>query len=290
MQYALITPARNEASFITHTLESVVAQTILPFRWIIVDDASSDETAAIIESYLSHYPFIYLLKLSHTRSRDFANKALAFSAGLKYLDCDYAFIGNLDADISLPPSYYEIVLDAFRRNPQLGIAGGQVHTLLKGQLISCDTALDSVGGAVQLFRRECFEEIEGYRPLPNGGIDAAAEISARCKGWKVEKVPIPVYEHRLTGSTRGNMLMARYRDGRKFYALGYDSFFFAARCVSRFREKPICAGSIAALCGFWLARMRGQPISLPQATVNFLRLEQRRKLRRLLSNSSSPRF
>src|SRR5947207_15717509 len=62
MTYVLITSAKNEQAFIGRTLDSVVAQTLLPERWIIVDDGSSDRTAAIVADYAWRYPWIELVR------------------------------------------------------------------------------------------------------------------------------------------------------------------------------------------------------------------------------------
>jgi len=62
MKYVLITPARNEERFITKTLDSMVAQTLLPERWVIVDDGSTDRTAEIVESYEKRYPWVELIR------------------------------------------------------------------------------------------------------------------------------------------------------------------------------------------------------------------------------------
>ena len=62
MTYVLITPAHNEAAFIEKTLDSVIAQTRLPERWIIVDDGSMDHTAEIVEEYAKRYPWIELVR------------------------------------------------------------------------------------------------------------------------------------------------------------------------------------------------------------------------------------
>ena len=64
MKYVLITPAHNEEAFIEKTLESMVAQTLLPERWVIVDDGSTDRTAQIVEGYASRFPWIELFRIA----------------------------------------------------------------------------------------------------------------------------------------------------------------------------------------------------------------------------------
>ena len=83
MKYVLITPARNEEMFIRKTLDSVTAQTLLPARWIIVNDGSTDRTAEIVESYAKRHSWIELIHRSHRSERNFAGKAHAFNAGFE---------------------------------------------------------------------------------------------------------------------------------------------------------------------------------------------------------------
>ena len=72
MKYVLITPAHNEERFIAKTLDSMVAQTLLPERWIIVDDGSTDRTAEIIGNYLRRYAWMELIQRHQRRDRNFA--------------------------------------------------------------------------------------------------------------------------------------------------------------------------------------------------------------------------
>src|SRR5260370_28173416 len=185
-KYVLITPAKNEEAFIERTIVSIIAQTVKPEKWIIVDDGSSDLTSEIVSSYLPSHTFIQLLKMPQCLTRDFRRKVAAFNAGLEQLnDIAYSFIGNLDADISVAPDYYANMIAGLEREPRLGIAGGIIHTRIGNCFMSGDTTSDSVGGCVQLFRKECFEEIGGDMSLRDGGEDAAAEIMARMHGWSV---------------------------------------------------------------------------------------------------------
>lgn len=280
LKYVLVTPAKNEELHIRRTIESVISQTIRPSKWIIVDDESTDRTAEIVKEYLSDWKFIELLELKTSSTRHFGKKVAAFNAGLKLLEGQtYSFIGNLDADISLPADYYAQVLAKFEQERDLGIAGGAVYTTIGDAFITGDHAVDSVGGAVQLFRRECFDQIGGYIALECGGIDAAAEISARMRGWRVQKVPqLRVYEHRRTGSAQAGPLAAKYNLGVRFHSLGYSTVFYILKCIYRLREKPLVVGGVVSLIGFAHAKIKGRPVCLPPETVAYLRTEQMNKL------------
>jgi glycosyltransferase involved in cell wall biosynthesis len=282
--YVLITPVRDEEDFVRFALDSVVAQTRPPQRWVIVDDASRDTTAAVLEQYAKRHDFIRIVRIADRGDRNFARKAEAFKRGLEELrECDYDFIGNLDGDISFASDYYARVLAEFDLDARLGIAGGIVYTNVAGRFETTDKTVDSVAGAVQLFRRGCFEAVGGYPALTWGGIDAAAEITARMCGWRVHKFPqLRVFEHRRTGSAQDRPLAARVREGRKFHSLGYHPLFYLARCVYRVIDRPLVIGSLAAMAGFFESVLMRRPIALDAGVVRYLRREQKAKLMRTL--------
>ena len=289
MQYILITPAHNEEAFIAQTIEGVIAQDVRPVRWIIVNDGSKDKTRETVECYSSKHSFITLVNVARPDGRDFGKKVRAFNQGFDLLrDVSYDLVGNLDADISVSPDYFARLLPAFVDDPRLGIAGGMIHSRVGDDYVSQGVALDSVAGAVQLFRRECFEQVGGYKPLPNGGIDSVAEITARMKGWRVRTFPqLQVYEHRRTGSAIAPPLVARLREGYRFRCLGYGFLFYCARCAYRLTEKPRVLGSVVALLGYLSSWIKRDPVALPPDVVRYLRREQREKLMQLLRLSPS---
>jgi glycosyltransferase involved in cell wall biosynthesis len=281
-KYVIITPAKDEQETIEKTIESIIHQTVRPSCWVIVDDGSTDRTAEIVQSYLPSHGYMRLLKRRSGR-REFGSKVTAFNAGYQLLEgSEHSFIGNLDADISLEPNYYERILAEFQRDPRLGIAGGSVHTKIGNRFITADRTTDSVAGAVQLFRKECFDGIGGYIPLTRGGTDGAAEIMARMNGWSVRKfVDISVYEHRRTGSAQHGVLGARYAEGICFHSLGYSSLFYLLRCIYRVKDRPFVLGCVWALLGFIAAGLKRDPICVPPQVVSYLRSEQMGKLRRM---------
>jgi biofilm PGA synthesis N-glycosyltransferase PgaC len=282
--YAIVTAAHNEEKFIETTIQSVISQSIRPVRWVIVNDGSTDRTSVIVASYCNQNSFMKLLNVERNEGRHFGNKVAAFQRGLTEVgDVDFEFIANLDADISLEPDYFANILNEFNQNPQLGIAGGMVHSCFGSEYLSQNVALDSVAGAVQMFRRACFEQIGGYVSLPHGGIDSAAEIKARTNGWKVQTFPqYRVLEHRRTGSATSRPLRARMKEGRLYYSLGYSPYFHFLRCLYRAKERPIILGSIAELLGYLSAALTKEPVALQPEVVHYLRNEQHGKLKSLL--------
>lgn len=283
-QYVLITPARNEEKYIECTIRSVVAQSVKPLRWIIVSDGSTDRTDEIVETYARRCSFIKLLSARNVGKRNFGSKVNAFNSGYNSLEgLSYSFIGNLDADVSFAPDYFEKVLNNFDNNPQLGIAGGIIEELINGKYVTQNISLNSVAGAVQLFRRECFEQIGGYIPLKMGGIDAAAEIMARMHGWKVQTLPsLRVLHHRRVATGGGDILKARFRQGKMYYNLGYHPVFQLVRSAYKIADPPVLLGSTVMIAGFMWSYIRSHERGLPQEVNSFLRKEQKRRLRHLL--------
>ena len=222
MRYVLITPARNEEAYIEKTLGSVVSQTVMPKQWVIVDDASTDSTAQLVENYVRDYPWIELVRRTQRSERSFSRKVDAFNAGLQRLGSrEFEVIGNLDADLSFDPEYLEFLMDKFAEDPKLGVAG--TPFVENGY----DSARDSfegenhVAGGCQLFRRQCFEEIGGYIGNPAGGIDWIAVTTARMKGWKTCSFPEKRFHHyRSLGTAERGIVASLFSYGEKDYYLG----------------------------------------------------------------------
>ena len=282
MKYILITAARNEELFITKTLDSVVTQTALPERWIIIDDGSTDRTAEIVESYTKRHPWIQLLRRPRRVDRNFAGKVQAVTAGLDQArSLEFEIIGNLDADISFEPDYMEFLLQRLSEDGELGVAGTPFT-----QDGGYDSARDSfegdnyVAGPCQLFRYRCFQEIGGYVPNPAGGVDWIAVMTARMKGWKVRAFPEKRFHHYRTMGTAGRgTLGALFSYGEKDYYLGGSPVWQLFRVAYRMGKKPVLLGGLALLLGYvWAALRRVNRVVSPEL-MRFHRHEQMKKLR-----------
>ncbi len=285
--YALVTAAKNEEKHIERAITAVISQTVLPVKWIIVDDSSTDKTAETIKSYVEKYDFIELLSTDDKSTRSFGSKAIAFSKAYEYIRrIKFEYIGNLDADISFESNYYETMLHKFKNNKRLGIVGGVRLDYCNGKFVKTISSRNSVGGPIQLFSRQCFEVIGGYMPLKYGGIDAVAEITARMQGWEVESFPeITVYHHRPTGSASGSFLNSRLRYGKKFYVIGYHPFFYILMVLRRMLLLRFSSlgGPLEILGYLWAGLCRyKRPVS--DDFVNYLRSEQLARLKLSLFN------
>jgi glycosyltransferase involved in cell wall biosynthesis len=287
MKYVLITSARNEEAFIAKTLDSVVTQTVLPERWIIVDDNSTDRTAKIVENYARRYPWIELVRQAQGRSRNFASKAHAVNGGLERVNSlQFEIVGNLDADISFGPNYMEFLMQRFSEDPKLGVAGTPFT-----QDGDYDSSKDSfegenyVSGPCQLFRRECFHEIGGYVPNRAGGLDWTAVMTARMKGWTARSFSEKRFHHyRTLGTAEKGPLRALFSYGKKDYYLGGSPVWQLFRVTYRMTKKPVLLGGIALFLGYvWAALRRVNRIVSPEL-MRFHRHEQMKKLRAIFSS------
>ena len=217
ISYVLITPARNEEAYIEETINSVIMQTQLPLRWIIVSDGSTDRTDEIARAYSARHAWIEVIRMPEHDDRQFAAKVHSFNAGYRRIaGLEFDIVGNLDADLSFEPDHFEYLLGKFSRDPELGVAG---TPFVEDSSSSYDyryTNIEHVSGACQLFRRKCFKSIGGYVPIKGGGIDWVAVTTARMKGWKTRTfTERRVYHHRKMGTGKASLLGARYSLGRQ---------------------------------------------------------------------------
>jgi len=280
LRYVLITPARNEEAFIEQTIKSVTAQTVLPIKWVIISDGSTDRTDEIVESYLKDYSWIKFIRMPEHRDRHFAAKVQCFNAGYnKIEEQDFQIIGNLDADISFGKDYFRFLVDKFKDDPKLGVAGTPFVENEKHYDYRF-TNIEHVSGACQLFRCECFDEIGGYLPLKGGGIDWVAVTTARMKGWKTRTYTEKVcYHHRKMGTGNTSPIMTWFKQGSKDYALGNHPLWEFFRTLYQMTKKPYVIGSVLLITGFtWSAIVNtDKPISAE--LQDFVRREQMRRLK-----------
>ena len=280
--YVLATAAYNEDKLIEATIRSIVAQTVRPARWIIVSDGSTDKTDEIVQRYAAEYDFIRLDRITEDHPRNFAAQVNAINRGLSRMDgVEYAFEGNLDADITLDPEYFASLLEKFRQDPALGLGGGSIcERCPDGEFRARPfNSVSSVAHACQLFRRECFAAIGGSYPvLPYGGPDTYAESMARMKGWRVATFSdLKVFHHRPTGSA-GGVLRGCFRQGKMDYSLGTLPLFEFLKLSRRLSSPPRVIGALTRLAGFLDSYWHREKRAVPDDFLLHFRDEQRQRI------------
>jgi len=162
--YVLITPARNEAQFLELTINSVVAETARPLKWVIVSATVRLTARSIVSKYAAEHPWIELVRMPERPERHLARKVHGFNAGYATVkDVPYDVIGDQDGDISFGEDYFAFLMSKFAEDPRLGVGGTpywQQNTNYNYRF-----ATEYVPRACQLFRRRCFEEMGAYVPV-----------------------------------------------------------------------------------------------------------------------------
>lgn len=293
LSYVLVTPAHDEAALIELTIRSVITQTVLPRKWLIVSNGSADDTAEIVRRYATKHDWIELLQLPERRERDFAGKAEAFNAGYSRLaplssqpTTSWDLIANLDADITFAPDYFEFLLQKFGANPRLGVAGTpfvEDHDRLDQHSYAHRFANSvHVSGACQMFRKECLAEVGGYAPLKTGAIDWAAVTTARMKGWETRTFNEKVcFHHRELGVGSGSpgKLPMCFHYGRKAYLVGGHPLWEYSRGFFRMWKRPFVVGGLWFIAGYTYAALARTQRAVSQDLIRFHRAEQMARLR-----------
>jgi poly-beta-1,6-N-acetyl-D-glucosamine synthase len=286
--YVLVTPVRDEEKTIGLTIDSVLAQTQRPREWVIVSDGSTDRTNQIVSNAASKHPWIRLLDLPPRACRDFAAVVKNTERGVRALECrDYAFIGLLDSDVSFQADYFEQLLKRFAADERLGLAGGVV--------IDIGTPRDrlprnrqDVPGAVQFFRRACFESLGGLIAIPEGGWDALTCATARLRGYETRLfTDLIVDHHKPRNIAHGGHLRRRWQLGIRDYGLGYHALFEFVKCCGKIHHHPIVFGAAAWWLGYCSAMLQRRTRIIPSELAAFVRREQATRLRRMITHPSS---
>jgi len=286
LPYILITPARNESALIERVIESVTHQTVLPVRWVIVDDGSTDNTREIVNRYAEKYPWMEVLSLPERRDRSFAAKVFAFNAGYERVQhCAYEVIGNLDADVSFGPDYLEFLLTKFQNDTTLGVAG----TIFREDGYTSEQhsfeGRNHVAGGCQLFRRRCFEEVGGFVANRAGGVDWIAVTTARMKGWKTEAFRERYFfHHRHLGTAERSAFAASFSYGEKDYYLGGHPIWELFRVAYRATKRPFLVEGLALALGYTSAAVRRIHRPVSDELLKFHRREQMGKLKVILKS------
>lgn len=220
MNFYIVIPAHNEAKYIRSTLESLVSQSLLPKRILIVNDHSTDDTQVIIDEFVKNYLFISSLMISSEAGHQPGSKVVeAFYKGLEQLDTQYDILCKFDADLIFPNQYLEKIAAIFSDHPTCGIAGGFCTIEKQGEWVLENlTDKNHVRGALKAYRKECFVQIDGLKR--SMGWDTVDELLAQYHGWEIRTdETLQVMHLKPTGASYTQA--SKYKQGEAFKKLRY---------------------------------------------------------------------
>src|SRR5262249_33263345 len=280
-KYVLISPCRDEAEYMRQTLDSVIAQSIRPAKWVIVDDGSTDNTPQILAEYKSKHDWIEIVTRSNRGRRAVGPGVVdAFYAGYEIINPDdYDYLCKLDLDLRLPPGYFEILMDRMTANPRIATCSGKAYMEENGHLVHERHADDVSIGASKFYRVSCFKAIGGFvREVMWDGIDGSSGRWSGCVACSWDEPELRFIHLRPEGSSQKNIYAGRMRHGYGQYFMGTGFLFMVASSIFRLNRKPYVLGSLAMLWGWLKAALDGKPRYEDLAFREFLRRYQWRAL------------
>lgn len=273
--YVLISPCRDEADYMRQTLDSIVAQSVRPEKWVVIDDGSTDDTPQILAEYASKHDWIKIVTRSDRGRRAVGPGVIdAFYAGFDTINPDdFEYLCKLDLDLEIPPTYFETVIAEMETSPRLANFSGKAYLREKdGRLVSERLGDENAVGQIKFYRVTAFKEIGGFvRQVSWDGIDGHM---CRMNGWiaRSEDRPELRFIHlRQMGSSQHSLWVGRLRWGFGKYFMGSAIYYVAAVAVYRMLEKPYVIGGWGILWGYLKAMFSRAPRFEDREFRRFLR-------------------
>lgn len=281
MKYYIVIPAYNEAQFILLTLESLVEQTVLPSKVVVVNDSSTDSTAELVTAFAKEYPFISLVNKTSDAIHLPGSKVIqAFQKGLESVDGNYDFVVKADADLIFPANYFETLIDHFKSDNRIGMAGGFCY-IEKNEnwVLENLTDKDHIRGALKAYRKETFQQIGGLKSAM--GWDTVDELLCKFYDWKI-KTDGTLHVKHLKPTGANYSKNARYKQGEAFYTLGYGFWITSIASVKLALRKKKPLLFLDYMNGFWKAKKAKKPLLVNEEQAKFIRKYRWKKMKEKL--------
>ncbi|QSB27859.1 glycosyltransferase family 2 protein [Flavobacterium circumlabens] len=281
MRYYIVIPAHNEQELIGLTLDSLISQTVLPAKVVVVNDNSTDKTEEIVLNYAKENPFISVVNKTSDAIHMPGSKVIqAFQKGFETLDSDYDIIVKIDGDLIFPSNYFETIIKHFQSDPKIGMAGGFCYIEKNGEWILENlTDKDHIRGALKAYRAATFQQIGGLKPAM--GWDTVDELLCKYYDWKiVTDASLHVKHLKPTGANYNKT--ARYKQGEAFYTLGYGFLItaIASAKLAMMKKKPFLFFDY--IRGFWKAKKAKTPLLVTPEQAKFIRNYRLKKMKEKL--------
>ena len=281
MKYYIVIPSYNEEALIGLTLQSLISQTVLPSKIVVVNDNSTDRTAEVVLEFAKNNPYISLVNKSSENIHLPGSKVIqAFEKGFETLDDNYDLIVKIDADLIFPTNYFETIIKQFQSDERIGMVGGFCYIEKNGEWILENlTDKDHIRGALKAYRKETFQQIGGLKPAM--GWDTVDELLCKFYNWKVvTDESLHVKHLKPTGASYNKA--ARYKQGEAFYSLGYGFIITAISSLKLAMRKGKPLLFIDYIMGFWKAKSSGKPLFVTAEQAKFFRNYRWKKMKEKL--------
>ena len=281
MKYYIVIPSYNEEALIGLTLQSLISQTVLPSKIVVVNDNSTDRTAEVVLEFAKNNPYISLVNKSSENIHLPGSKVIqAFEKGFETLDDNYDLIVKIDADLIFPSNYFETIIKHFQSDERIGTVGGFCYIEKNGEWILENlTDKDHIRGALKAYRKETFQQIGRLKPAM--GWDTVDELLCKFYNWKVvTDESLHVKHLRPTGASYNKA--ARYKQGESFYTLGYGFFItlISSAKLAMMKKRPLLFFDY--IQGFLKAKKNNTPLLVTAEQAHFIRNYRLQKMKEKL--------
>ena len=184
MKICIVIPAHNEELYLAKTVESLINQSLRPFKLVLVNDNSTDTTGEIMSNYADNYEWIEAINLiSEDKHMPGSKIVNAFLKGFETIKTEYDIICKFDADLIFEKNYLSAIVYHFDNNPKLGMVSGFCYIKSNNNWVLEDVTNKShIRGALKAYRRSCYKEIGGLKPTI--GWDTVDELLASYYNWE----------------------------------------------------------------------------------------------------------
>lgn len=270
MRIYIVIPTYNEEAYLAQTLQSLVEQTIIPNKLIIVNDNSTDNSQKVIDDFTSRYSFITGITNISAAGHEPGSKVInAFNKGLEELDDNYDVICKFDADLIFPKHYIESIISIFKTKSDCGMAGGFCHILTNGAWkLENLTNKDHIRGALKAYRKDCFIQIGGLKSTM--GWDTIDELLAQYHGWKIKtNISLQVKHMRPTGIFYSKA--SKYKQGASFYKMRYGFPLSLIASAKLAAKKKSFIFFLNCTIGYFNSLLKKAPYSVSEKEGIFIR-------------------
>ncbi|MBF0118023.1 MAG: glycosyltransferase [Desulfobacterales bacterium] len=186
----------NYGQYLEQSIQSVLNQTMSNFELIIIDDGSTDDSAAVIQKYIGVDKIAVIFQ---------KNRGLTVSNNIALRKARGKYIMRLDADDYIDEHALEILFGVLERNADIGLVfpdyfiiddDGDVIEIMRRHDFEKVTLLDRPAhGACTMIRKKCLEEIGGYDETIrcHDGYDLWFRFVRK---FKIKNINLPLFYYR----------------------------------------------------------------------------------------------